>query len=273
MQTTPLDRLSALSGPSFAASFIGMGLAIGTLASLAGMGGGFLIVPLFLFLGMEHMSASGTSICVALLISLSGFAADAMGGRVDFSLGLWVGLGGLFGAQAGTRLARKVSGDAFRKIFATLLVSLAFEVAFLSQRLETAIPGAAKDILWLTLHPAWLTAMGVGVGALAAFVGLGGGFLLTPLFLTMGMSPPLAVGTSFCAILCIAPSSIFAHVRSHSVIRYRIALFTGAGGVIGAQLGSRLVPHVPAGLFRGLFGLLMALLAAKLFLQRSEKTR
>lgn len=272
MTATPIDRLSALPRPAFAAAFLGMGLTIGALASLAGMGGGFLIVPLFLFLGMEHMSAAGTSICIALLITLSGFMADALAHRVVYALGFWIGLGGFVGAQFGTIVARKVSATLFRRVFAVLLLLLAIEVAFLSQRFTSLVPGAAHDVAWLGLHPLWLSFLGLAVGMVASFVGLGGGFLLTPLFLTMGMSPPLAVGTAFCAMLCIAPSSIFAHLRGKTDIRLGIAIMTGLGGILGAQIGSRLVPYVPGDLFRKLFAVLMVLLAAKLIRQSTPKT-
>jgi uncharacterized membrane protein YfcA len=112
-----------------------------------------------------------------------------------------------------------------------------------------------------------LLASGIVVGLGAAFTGLGGGFLMVPLLLFLGFTAQRAVGTSFLAILMISISAVLAHNKLQNV-DYRVALFLGIGGVLGAQVGARLVEHVSAGQFRRVFAVLLVGLAAFLFFKR-----
>jgi uncharacterized membrane protein YfcA len=112
-----------------------------------------------------------------------------------------------------------------------------------------------------------LLASGIVVGLGAAFTGLGGGFLMVPLLLFLGFTAQRAVGTSFLAILMISISAVLAHNKLQNV-DYRVALFLGIGGVLGAQVGARLVEHVSTGQFRRLFAVLLVGLAAFLFFKR-----
>jgi len=115
---------------------------------------------------------------------------------------------------------------------------------------------------------------GVVVGVSAALFGVGGGFLMIPIFLYWGFSPPKAVGTSFLAILIISVSALVGHNKLAHV-DYRCGLLLGLGGVVGAQLGARLVEHVPVGAFKIAFACILVLLAGYLALsaRADDKSR
>jgi uncharacterized protein len=108
---------------------------------------------------------------------------------------------------------------------------------------------------------------GIIVGVGASFTGLGGGFLMVPLLLFMGFSAQKAVGTSFLAILVISFSALVAHGKLAHV-DYKVGLFLGMGGIIGAQVGSRLIDYVSSGSFKKIFAGILVALAAYLFFQK-----
>jgi uncharacterized membrane protein YfcA len=108
---------------------------------------------------------------------------------------------------------------------------------------------------------------GVVVGIGAAFTGLGGGFLMVPMLLFLGLPAQKAVGTSFLAILVISISALVAHQKLAN-IDYKIGLLLGFGGIIGAQVGARLVEHVSTAHFKKIFAMILVGLAAYLFLKK-----
>lgn len=112
-----------------------------------------------------------------------------------------------------------------------------------------------------------MVASGVGVGIGASFSGLGGGFLTVPLLLFLGYTAQKAVGTSFMAILIISLSALVAHNKLAN-IDYRAGLLLGIGGIVGAQIGARLVEHVPTASFKKIFAAILVGLAAYLFFSK-----
>jgi uncharacterized membrane protein YfcA len=112
-----------------------------------------------------------------------------------------------------------------------------------------------------------LVAIGVIVGVAAAFAGLGGGFIMVPLLLLLGYPAEEAVGTSFLAIFIISLSALVAHGKLANV-NYKIGLLLGVGGIIGAQVGARLVEHVSTANFKKIFSLVLVALAVYLFAKK-----
>lgn len=108
---------------------------------------------------------------------------------------------------------------------------------------------------------------GIGVGVGASFSGLGGGFLIVPLLLVLGYTAQKAVGTSFMAILVISVSALFAHNKLAN-IDYKVGILLGLGGIIGAQIGPRLLEHLSTGSFKRIFACILVGLAAYLFFQK-----
>ncbi|MFP4350895.1 MAG: sulfite exporter TauE/SafE family protein [Desulfococcaceae bacterium] len=106
------------------------GILVGIGASFSGLGGGFLMVPLLLFMGYTSQRAVGTSFLAILVISISALVAHKKLANVDFTAGLLLGIGGIIGAQVGARLVEHVSTDNFKKIFAAILLGLAFYLFF-----------------------------------------------------------------------------------------------------------------------------------------------
>ena len=118
-----------------------------------------------------------------------------------------------------------------------------------------------------TLSYLTMAAAGIGVGIGAAFSGLGGGFLMVPLLLFLGYTAQRAVGTSFMAILVISISALFAHNKLAN-IDYRAGILLGMGGIVGAQIGARLVEHVSTANFKKIFALILVGLAAYMFFKK-----
>ncbi len=112
-----------MDGTSLA--IIASGVLVGMGASFTGLGGGFLMVPLLLFLGFTAQKAVGTSFVGILVIAVSALIAHGRMANVDYKYGLLLGLGGIIGAQIGARLVEGLPTDLFKKIFAVMLIGLA----------------------------------------------------------------------------------------------------------------------------------------------------
>ena len=100
------------------------GVLVGVAASFSGLGGGFLMVPLLLFLGYSAQQSVGTSFVAILVISLSAVLAHGKLAHVDYRAGILLGLGGVVGAQVGARLVDHISTAGFRRILAAILIAL-----------------------------------------------------------------------------------------------------------------------------------------------------
>lgn len=106
------------------------GVLVGVGASFTGLGGGFLMIPLLLFMGYEAQKAVGTSFLAIFVISLSALIAHKKLANVDYTAGILLGIGGIAGAQVGARLVEHVSTASFKKIFAVILLGLAAYLFF-----------------------------------------------------------------------------------------------------------------------------------------------
>lgn len=119
--------------PAFNPNLLSMaafGVLVGIGAAFSGLGGGFLMIPLLLFMGYEARKAVGTSFLAILVISISALVAHRKLANVDYTAGVLLGIGGVVGAQIGARLVEHVSTDQFQKIFAVILLGLAIYLFF-----------------------------------------------------------------------------------------------------------------------------------------------
>lgn len=107
-----------------------LGIVVGIGAAFSGLGGGFLIVPLLLFMGYSAQKAVGTSFLAILVIAISALLAHNKLANIDYRAGILLGVGGVIGAQIGARLLEHVSTAGFKKIFAVILLGLAVYVFF-----------------------------------------------------------------------------------------------------------------------------------------------
>src|SRR5262245_56234950 len=113
----------------------------------------------------------------------------------------------------------------------------------------------------------WLPLLGIVVGLAASFTGLGGGFVVVPLLVALGYTPQRAVGTSFAAILLVGLSSLAGHAKLAEV-DWKAGLLLGLGGVLGAQVGPRLLQQVPGPAFQKLFACVLLALAVWMFFKK-----
>lgn len=112
------------------ALMLALGVLVGIGAAFSGLGGGFLIVPLLLFMGFTAQKAVGTSFLSILIISISALVVHNKLANVDYFTGIMLGLGGIAGAQIGARLVENVSTASFQKIFSAILLGLAIFLFF-----------------------------------------------------------------------------------------------------------------------------------------------
>lgn len=109
--------------------------------------------------------------------------------------------------------------------------------------------------------------LGILIGVAASFTGLGGGFVVVPLLIALGYTPQRAVGTSFAMILLVGLSSLVGHQRLAEV-DWKAGLLLGVGGIVGAQLGPRLLQNVQGSVFQKLFACVLAALAVWMFFKK-----
>ncbi|MCD6382997.1 MAG: sulfite exporter TauE/SafE family protein [Thermoplasmata archaeon] len=216
---------------------LAVGVAIGTLASVVGVGGGFLAVPyLMLVASLPPMEAVGTSLVMVTGTGYSSTLGYLKRERPHIPLGLTLGLMAVPGVYLGYHLLSQVSEETFKAAFGVTLIVIAIYLGTgTKERLSKGEWGGQERGKWYYYSP-----MGVLGGLISAFFGVGGGVIYTPyLIIAPRMRPKVAVGTSLLAIAVSGTFAIFIYgLTSHISASHAVFLLTGT--VIGSQIGVRL---------------------------------
>jgi len=114
-----------------------LGLAAGLLAGLFGVGGGIVFVPALIALGLDHHEATGTSLLAIVPTVLVGTWRQFRYGNVRWRPALVIGVAAAITAQGGVALAESLSNATLRRLFAVLLVVVAFQIAWRARRTES----------------------------------------------------------------------------------------------------------------------------------------
>ena len=268
---------------------LAIGGGVGLLSGLIGVGGGFLLTPLLIFLGIPPTIAVGTGSNQVVAASVSGALAHWRRGNVDLAMGAVLLAGGIAGSTLGVWLFRVL-----RELGQIDLVISLFYVVFLSgigflmlvesvrawQRSRN--PSAPRRKLhqhYLVhrlplrmrfrrskLYISALVPFGLGLiaGVLTAIMGVGGGFLMVPAMIYLvGMPTSVVVGTSLFQIIFVTANVTFLQAVGTHTVDLILAAVLMVGSVVGAQFGTRLGVKLRGEHLRALMGLLVLAIAAR----------
>jgi uncharacterized membrane protein YfcA len=261
-----------------------MGLAVGFISGMFGVGGGFLMTPFLIFLGISpgvavatvasHITASSFSgalshwrrravdIPMAFMLLSGGFVGTASGvwlftklraiGQLDLLIGLSYlimlsAVGGLMLAESVRAIirARRQQFSSLRRSGAhTWVHALPLKMRFRHSK------------IYVSIIPVW--GIGYVIGSVGAVMGIGGGFLLVPMLIYfLRMPTATVIGTA--AVLTTATMAVASvmHALTNHLVDAVLALVLMVGGVIGAQFGARAAQKMPPERLRLLLALLI----------------
>lgn len=222
---------------------VAVGVAVGLLSGMFGIGGGTVIVPALVWLGLSQRNAAATSTLAIVPTSISGVISYATGGHVDWIAALLLFCGMFVGGQIGSWLLARLPELVLRWIFVVFL-------AFVIVNQAGFVPSRSQRIVMTVTTGICLVLLGVVIGTLAGLLGIGGGALAVPaLSMLFGASDLIARGTS---LLAMFPNSIttsaanlkrkLAHVKTALIIGVTAAvtapLGTWAAGAVTPRVGS-----------------------------------
>ncbi|MDC2979455.1 sulfite exporter TauE/SafE family protein [Pelagibacteraceae bacterium] len=274
----------------FVIVFIGM--AVGALSGLFGVGGGFLMTPLLIFLGIPPVVAVGTEAPHVLASSVSGVIAHWRKKSVDFKMGFFLLAGGVVGSTVGVNIFKILRSYGqidivIQILFVLFLGIIGFSMAFESARTTIKSYRTTSSIRTKLHQHSWIHGLpfkvrfrrsklyisaippiliGFIVGILSAMMGVGGGFIIIPAMVyILGMPTSVVVGTSLFQIIFVTANSTFFQAYLNQTVDIILAALMILGGVIGAQIGVRIGSKLKAEYLRGLLAILVLAVCAKLF--------
>jgi uncharacterized protein len=211
-----------------------LGLATGALLGVLGAGGSVLTVPALVYLlGQPVAEATTAALAIVSANAAVGAVANARRGTLDARLAAGFGAASIVGALAGSYLSALVPGTTV--LFLLALVMLASARSLWRGRPEGAEPPRGRRARRIVL----VAALGLGVGVLTGFFGVGGGFLIVPaLVLLLGVPVRLAIGTSLLVIAVTALAGLAGHLIAGGV-SWPVTLAFGTAGMVGALVGAR----------------------------------
>ena len=269
-----------------------IGMLVGGLSGLFGVGGGFLMTPLLIFLGIPPAVAVGTEAPHVLASSVSGVIAHWRRKNVDFKMGFFLMIGGVVGSTVGVNLFKilRIFGQidiVIQMLFLIFLGFIGFSMAFESAKTTITKYRTTSSIRTKLHQHSWIHGLpfklrfhrsklyistippiviGFFVGVLSAMMGVGGGFIMIPAMVyILGMSTNVVVGTSLFQIIFVTANSTFFQSYLNQTVDIVLASLMIVGGVIGAQIGARLGTKLKAEYLRGILAILVLAVCAKIF--------
>ena len=273
-----------MSVEAFAIAVV-VGLLVGVLSGLLGIGGGTIMVPIFrLGFGLSAIEATATSLFTIIPTSLSGCVTHIKNKTCIVPLGLAAGIGGAITSPLGVWLASispawliMVAAAAIIGYSAVNMLRKAFSKpkAASQPTSQAAAQPASQDAPRSAApgdsafkisrkHLLMGAAIGLGAGVASGYVGVGGGFIMVPLFLSViGIPMKKASGTSLIAVTILAIPGVIEQALLGNV-HFMIGIAMAVGSIPGAVLGAQLVKRVPERTLRIMFGAFLLLMAVVL---------
>ncbi len=270
---------------------LGLGGIVGFLSGMFGVGGGFLITPLLLFMGISPGVAVATGANQVVASSISGVLAQLKRKAVDFRMGLVLLAGGMAGSWSGVWLFSYMSDlgqvDLFVQLSYVLFLGLIGGMMFIESLVSLLRARNSKQATVRRAHVhRWIhglpfkmrfrasglyisvlppLAIGAAVGVLAGIMGVGGGFILVPAMIyLLGMPTKVVIGTSLFQIIFVTGFTTVVHAVNSHTVDMLLALLLIIGGVIGAQLGAIVGTRLKAEQLRILLAVLVLAVAIKI---------
>ena len=278
--------------PIHSLAILGIGAFLGLIMGLVGVGGGFLLTPLMMFLGIPPPVAVASVANQLVAPSVSGVLSHWKRSNVDFKMGTVLLLGGVVGSSIGVILFNflgKIGQLDFvikssYVIFLTLIGTLMFSESLrliLRTRKGKVTRGKLHQHNWLHGLPFKIRfrksklyisillpiLIGVIVGILAALMGIGGGFIIVPAMIyLLGMPTSLVVGTSLFQIIFVAANTTILQASQNQTVDIVLATILLLGSVIGVQLGSRFTNILRGEYLRLILSSIIILVSLKLLI-------
>ena len=244
---------------------IGVGSIIGFIMGLVGVGGGFLLTPIMMFLGIPSPVAVASVANQLVAPSISGVLSHWKKGNVDFKMGTVLLIGGVLGSSIGVILFNYLAKigqldlviRASYVIFLSLIGSMMFAESMrliLRKRRGKVTRGKLHQHTWLhglpfktrfrksKLYISIILPILIGmlVGVLAAIMGIGGGFIIVPAMIyLLGMPTSLVVGTSLFQIIFVAANTTILQASQNQTVDIVLATLLLLGSVAGVQIGAK----------------------------------
>ena len=260
---------------------IGLGGAIGFLSGVFGVGGGFLMTPMLIFLGIPPTIAVGSEASQILASSVSGAMAHFRRRNIDMRMGGILIIAGLAGSTIGVYIFKWLQGLGqidliIRLTYVGLLGSIgtAMLIESVNALRKTKTVKTQKkhkhnfmhglplkmrfpqSNLYISVIPP--ITIGFFVGVLSSIMGVGGGFILLPAMIyLLGMPTIVAIGTSLFQIMFVTANSTFFHASVNQTVDIMLAVLLLLGAVIGAQFGSRMSTLLRGEQLRSLLALIV----------------
>ncbi|MEE8444956.1 MAG: sulfite exporter TauE/SafE family protein [Alphaproteobacteria bacterium] len=270
--------------------FLGLGTGVGMLSGIFGVGGGFLMTPLLIFLGVPAPVAVGTEANQIVASSVSGALAHFRRGNVDLKMGAVLLAGGIAGSTFGVSLFKYLStlghiDVVIRLSYVVFLGTIGLLMAIESLRAlrrKRSVGGGGRKLhehhwfhglpLKMRFHRSRLyisallpLTVGFVVGILAAIMGVGGGFVMVPAMIyVLGMPTAVVVGTSLFQIVFVTANVTILQAWQNQTVDVLLALLLIVGGVIGAQIGTRLGAKLPGEQLRALLAAMVLAVCGKM---------
>ncbi len=245
-----------------------VGLIVGVLSGLLGIGGGTIIVPTFrLGFGMSAIQATATSLFTIVPTSLVGCIKHIRNHTCNVTVGFAAGLAGACTSPLGVYLASLSPSWTIMLVAAMIIGYSAFNMfrrAFRPKK--TGLRKQETEPLSAKRQAFTGAAIGLGAGIASGYVGVGGGFIMVPLFITLvGLPMVESSGTSLIAVTILAiPGAITQIMLGNVDIVAGIAM--AVGSIPGAYLGAMMVKRVPEKVLTVLFGCILMVAAVALVL-------
>jgi uncharacterized membrane protein YfcA len=246
-------------------SAMASGALVGFLLGLTGGGGSILAVPLMLYVSglTDAHIAVGTG---ALVVSVSAFfnlLSHARSGHVSWPAAALFAVTGVAGAAVGSTIGKHVNGQELIAFFALAMIVIAVMMQRPRRVLEGGMPRLSRTVVRR------LGGTGFGVGALAGFFGIGGGFLVVPgLVFASRMATIDAIGSSLLSVGSFSLMTSLNYAISGFVI-WKIAAEYILGGFIGGHLGGTLAKRLASNrmLLNRLFGGVLVVVASYMLIR------
>ncbi len=269
---------------------IAAGGLVGLLSGLFGVGGGFLLTPLLMFLGISPMVAAASGSAAIVAAGTTGTFEHSRAGTVDFRMGFTLFGGGAIGSVAGVELLSWLNrfgpvNSVIRVLYVVMLGSIGSLMlveslrswrrgSYMSERRFEPLPRQK----WLDALPgrmrfpkseielSFLVPIVLGIlgGVLAALMGVGGGFVMVPLMLyVLRMRMHVVVGTSLLQILLTTMLVTVLQASQNHAVDFVLAFLLATGSTAGAAVGTRWGRRLRADQLKILLALIVLGVAAK----------